>query len=68
MKLKLLIAGCLSAMIAMGLLVSNINAKEEERVQLAKAPSAAGIEGKAKSEEWAKYYQRQYDSWKTTKE
>ncbi len=50
MKLKLLIAGCLSAMIAMGLLVSNINAKEEERVQLAKAPSAAGIEGKAKSE------------------
>ena len=68
MKLKLLIAGCLSAIIAMGLLVSNINAKEEERVQLAKAPSAAGIEGKAKSEEWAKYYPRQYDSWKKTKE
>lgn len=68
MKFKLLLVGSLVAIGAMALLANNINDKEKQRVELAKAPSAAGIEGKAKSEEWAKYYPRQYDSWKKTKE
>jgi len=68
MKFKLLLAGSLIAIGAMALLANNISEKEKERVELAKAPSQAGIEGKAKNEEWAKYYPRQYDSWKKTKE
>jgi len=68
MKFKLLLAGSLIAIGAMALLASNITEKEKQRVELAKAPTEAGIEGKAKNEEWAKYYPRQYDSWKKTKE
>lgn len=68
MKFKLLLVGSLVAIGAMALLASNINEKEKQRVELNKAPSEAGIPGKAKSEEWAKYYPRQYDSWKKTKE
>jgi len=68
MKFKLLLVGSLVAIGAMALLAGNITEKEKERVELAKAPSQAGIEGKAKSEEWAKYYPRQFDSWKKTKE
>ena len=68
MKFKLLLVGSLVAIGAMALLASNITEKEKQRVELSKAPSEAGIEGKAKSEEWAKYYPRQYDSWKKTKE
>ena len=68
MKFKVLLVGSLVAIGAMALLAGNITEKEKERVELAKAPSQAGIEGKAKSEEWAKYYPRQFDSWKKTKE
>ena len=68
MKFKLLLVGSLVAIGAMALLAGNITEKEKERVELAKAPSAAGIAGKEKNEEWAKYYPRQYDSWKKTKE
>lgn len=68
MKFKLLLVGSLVAITTMALLASNINEKEKQRIELAKAPSSAGIEGKAKSEEWAKYYPRQFDSWKKTKE
>ncbi len=68
MKFKLLLVGSLVAIGAMALLANNINDKEKQRVELAKAPSEAGIPGKAKSEEWAKYYPRQFDSWKKTKE
>lgn len=68
MKFKLLLVGSLVAIGAMALLANNINDKEKQRVELAKAPSQAGIEGKAKNEEWAKYYPRQFDSWKKTKE
>jgi len=68
MKFKVLLVGSLVAIGAMALLAGNITEKEKQRVELAKAPSEAGIEGKAKSEEWAKYYPRQFDSWKQTKE
>jgi len=68
MKFKLLLVSSLIAIGAMALMAASINEKEKQRVELNKAPSAAGIEGKAKSEEWAKYYPRQFDSWKKTKE
>lgn len=68
MKFKLLLVGSLIAIGAMALLAANVNEKEKERVELNKAPSSAGIAGKEKSEEWAKYFPRQYDSWKKTKE
>lgn len=68
MKFKLLLVGSLFAIGAMALLAANVNEKEKERVELNKAPSSAGIAGKEKSEEWAKYFPRQYDSWKKTKE
>ena len=67
-KFKVLLVGSLVAIGAMALLAGNITEKEKERVELAKAPSEAGIAGKEKNEEWAKYYPRQYDSWKKTKE
>ena len=67
-KFKVLLVGSLVAIGAMALLAGNITEKEKERVELAKAPSVAGIAGKEKNEEWAKYYPRQYDSWKKTKE
>lgn len=68
MKFKLLLVGSLVAIGSMALLANNISEKEKQRVELNKAPSSAGIPGKEKSEEWAKYYPRQYDSWKKTKE
>ena len=67
-KFKVLLVGSLVAIGAMALLAGNITEKEKQRVELAKAPSEAGIAGKEKSEEWAKYYPRQFDSWKKTKE
>ena len=67
-KFKVLLVGSLVAIGAMALLAGNITEKEKQRVELAKAPSEAGIAGKEKNEEWAKYYPRQYDSWKKTKE
>lgn len=68
MKFKLLLVGSLVAIGAMALLANSINEKEKQRVELATAPSAAGVQGKEKSEEWAKYYPRQFDAWKKTKE
>lgn len=67
-KFKVLLVGSLVAIGAMALMAASVSEKEKERVELNKAPSSAGIAGKEKSEEWAKYFPRQYDSWKKTKE
>ena len=64
---KLLLTGATVAIGAMTLLAGSINNREAERVELAKT----AIVDKAiqhKSEEWAKYYPRQYSSWKKTSE
>jgi len=66
MKFKLLLGISTIAIGAMMLLANNINTREEERVALEVAPIVAQ-EVKHKSEEWAKYYPRQYSSWKATK-
>lgn len=66
MKYKLLLGISTLAIGAMVLLASNINTREAEGVALNKAPIVAQAD-KHKSEEWAKYYPRQYSSWKATK-
>ena len=66
MKFKLLLGISTLAIGAMVLLASNINTREAEGIALNKAPIVAQAD-KHKSEEWAKYYPRQYSSWKATK-
>ncbi|MEA2099831.1 MAG: ammonia-forming cytochrome c nitrite reductase [Campylobacterota bacterium] len=66
MKFKLLLGVSALAIGAMALLAGNINEREAERVAINKAPIVAESV-KHKSEEWAKYYPRQYSSWKATK-
>lgn len=67
MKFKLLLIGSVAAIAAMALLASNINEREAERVALNATPTV-DEKVQSKSEEWAKYYPRQYSSWKKTKE
>ena len=67
MKFKLLIVAFLVAIGALAMLASSINEREEERVAINKAPIVAEAD-KNKNEEWAKYYPRQYSSWKKTSE
>lgn len=67
MKFKLLLAGSAVAIAAMALLASNINEREAERIALNATP-AVDAQVQSKSEEWAKYYPRQYSSWKKTKD
>ena len=64
---KLLLIGSVVAIGTMALLAQNVNEREQERVDLATSP-AVKQEVKHKSEEWARYYPRQYSSWKKTKE
>jgi nitrite reductase (cytochrome c-552) len=52
---------------AMTLLAGSINNREAERIALATSPIIEEAV-QHKSEEWAKYYPRQYSSWKKTKE
>ena len=63
---KLLLVGSVVAIGTMALLAQSVNEREQERVDLATAPI---IDAKVqhKSEEWARYYPRQYSSWKATK-
>ncbi len=67
MRYKLLLIASLVAIFAMSLLANVINTREDERIELIKAPLVAEKD-KHKSEEWARYYPRQYDSWKQTKD
>jgi nitrite reductase (cytochrome c-552) len=64
---KLLLAGSTLAIGVMTLLAQSVNEREAERIALATSPIVpAAVQHK--SEEWAKYYPRQYGSWKNTKE
>lgn len=67
MKYKLLLTGSVIAIAAMALLANSVNEKEAQRVALNATPVVAK-EVQSKSEEWAKYYPRQFSSWKKTKE
>ncbi|MDJ0623155.1 MAG: ammonia-forming cytochrome c nitrite reductase subunit c552, partial [Desulfocapsaceae bacterium] len=65
---KILLAGSIVAIVGMSFMISSISGKQSEREALTTAPvvKAEGVE--SRSEQWAKHYPRQYDSWKKTKE
>ncbi len=67
-KYKILLGGSLVAIAAMGVLANSISGKQEERTIINSSPvvKAEGVE--SKNEEWARYYPRQYDSWKQTRQ
>lgn len=65
-KLKALLVASLIAIGVMALLANSIGDKEAERKALIQSPVVAD-ELKSKSEEWARYYPRQFSSWKSTK-
>jgi len=64
-KYTLLLVGSIVAIVVLGLLANDINAKENERKEL-NSPNAV-IEKPAQSSEWQLYYPREHDSWKSTK-
>lgn len=61
-------AGSAVALVAMGFMANSINGKQVEREALTTSPvvKADGVE--SKNEEWSRYFPRQYDSWKQTKQ
>ncbi|WP_309496652.1 ammonia-forming cytochrome c nitrite reductase [Sulfurovum sp.] len=67
MNYKLLFAGSVLAIGVMALLAGSVNEREAERISLATSPAVPDA-SQNKSEEWARYYPRQYGSWKKTKE
>jgi len=67
-KYKFLLAGSSVAIASMLLLSSSISGKAEERKVINTSPVVKEKGVESKNEEWAKYFPRQYDSWKKTKE
>ncbi|MBU0663752.1 MAG: ammonia-forming cytochrome c nitrite reductase [Proteobacteria bacterium] len=67
-KYTLLLAGSSVAVASMLLLGNSINGKTEERKQINTSPVVKEKGVESRNEEWAKYYPREYDSWKRTKE
>ena len=67
-KYKVLLGGSVAAIIAMGFLANSISGKQAEREAINTSPvvKAEGVE--SRNDEWARYFPRQYDSWKQTKE
>lgn len=65
-KYKLLFAISIIAIGLMTALLASINEKKEEKEQLQKVPQIERWE--TKNEEFRKFYPREYDSWKQTKE
>lgn len=64
-KYTLLLIGSLVAIISMSLLANSINTKESERKAI--NGNTMDIEKPAQSSEWQRYFPRQHDSWKKTK-
>ncbi|MDR0664556.1 MAG: ammonia-forming cytochrome c nitrite reductase subunit c552 [Helicobacteraceae bacterium] len=62
-----LLAVSLAAIVALGFLVSDVNAKEEERQKI-NAGRQINIENPAQTSQWRRYFPRQFDGWKKTKE
>ncbi len=67
-KYKLLLAGSSVAIASMLLLTNSINTKAEEKKTINTSPVVKEKGVESRNEEWAKYYPREYDSWKKTKE
>jgi len=67
-KYKFLLVGSSVAIAGMLLLTNSINGKTEERKEINTSPVVKEKGVESRNEEWAKYYPREYDSWKKTKE
>jgi nitrite reductase (cytochrome c-552) len=65
-KYKILLAISLIAIGLMSVLVASINEKKEEQKQINSVPQMEK-RWETKNEEFRKYYPRQFDSWKQTK-
>ncbi|MDR2151905.1 MAG: ammonia-forming cytochrome c nitrite reductase subunit c552, partial [Helicobacteraceae bacterium] len=57
----------LAAIVALGLLSSDINAKEDERKQI-NVGRPINIADPAQTSQWQRYFPRQFDAWKATKQ
>lgn len=66
-KYTLLFAGSSVAVASMLLLANSINGKAEERKQINTSPVVKETGVESRNEEWARYFPREYDSWKQTK-
>ncbi|RLD56866.1 MAG: ammonia-forming cytochrome c nitrite reductase subunit c552, partial [Bacteroidetes bacterium] len=66
-KFVFLLVGSLVAIGAMVLLSGSISERKEEKAILGETPSIQGTD-QYRSDEWQKYYPRQYSSWSKTKE
>lgn len=64
---KILLAGSTLAIGVMALLAGSVNEREQQRIDLTTLP-VVSKKIQNKNEEWARYYPRQYSSWKKTKE
>lgn len=64
---KVILGGSLLAIVVMGFMANSISGKQEEKAAMNTSPvvKADGVE--SKNEEWARYFPRQYDSWKQTR-
>ena len=67
-KYNFLLAGSSVAIASMLLLANSINTKAEERKAINTSPVVKEKGVESRNEEWAKYFPREYDSWKKTKE
>lgn len=66
-KFIVLLVGSVAAIVVMALLAGNIADRKDEKVALNETPTIEGTD-QYRSDEWQKYYPRQYSSWLKTKE
>jgi nitrite reductase (cytochrome c-552) len=67
-RYKLLLIGSLAAIIAMTFLTFSVSGKIEEKSAISTNPVVKEKGVESRSDEWARHYPRQYDSWKKTKQ
>ena len=64
---KIILVVSLLAIVVMVFMAVSINKKQEEKKALNSSPVVKEEGVESRSEEWARYYPRQYDSWKATR-
>ncbi len=64
---SIVLAGSLVAIAAMALMAGSISGKQAEKEAINTSPVVKETGFESKNEEWARYFPRQYDSWKKTK-
>jgi len=67
-KYTFLLAGSSVAIASMLFMVNSISGKTEERKEINTSPVVKEKGVESKSEEWERYFPRQYDSWKKTRQ